>query len=74
MLFPLIIYETRFIFKFLQILENKSLFSYLLYPTINCFPKLTLIWVGSLRVCFEVGEGGHYLIPRLKLVRIMLET
>ena len=35
--------------------------------------SLTLIWVGSLGVCFE-GEGGVKLPPSLKLVRIVLET
>ena len=37
---------------------------------------LTLIWVGFLGVCFQVGMGGggeNYL-PCLKLVRVMLET
>ena len=34
---------------------------------------LTLIWVGFLGVRFEVGGGGQ-IPPRLKLVRIMLET
>ena len=34
---------------------------------------LTLIWMGFLGVRFEVGEGGVK-IPRLKPVRIMLET
>ena len=34
---------------------------------------LALIWVGFLRVPFEVGKGGG-ITPCLKLVRIMLET
>ena len=36
------------------------------------FSKLTLIWVGSLEVRFEVRRGKITLSP--KLVRIMLET
>ena len=36
---------------------------------------LTLIWVGFLRVRFEVGGGGKITPhPSVKLVRIMLET
>ena len=35
-------------------------------------PVLTLIWVGFLGVRFEVRRGK--INPRLKLVRIMLET
>ena len=41
---------------------------------------LTLVWVGSLGVCFEVEEGGGggergvKLAPSLKLVKIMLEA
>ena len=36
---------------------------------------LTLIWVGFLGVCFEVGwRGGGKITPFLKLIRIMLET
>ena len=37
---------------------------------ITCFYLLTLIWVGSLGLCFR---GGGY-FPCLKIVRIMLET
>ena len=37
--------------------------------------QLILIWVGFLGVYFEVGGGGGVVkLPRLKLVRIMLET
>ena len=35
---------------------------------------LTLIWVGFLGVCFEVGWRGGKITPFLKLIRIMLET
>ena len=38
---------------------------------------LTLIWMGFLEVRFAVGvleEGGSKLLPRLKLVRAILET
>ena len=34
---------------------------------------LTLIWLGFLGVCVEVGRGGGKITPCLKLVRIMLE-
>ena len=44
----------------------------LILPTL-LYTKLTLIWVGFLGFRFEVGEGGK-ITPRLKLVRIMLET
>ena len=39
---------------------------------IPCDYYSTLIWVGYLGVRFEVGGGGE--LPRLKLVKIMLET
>ena len=39
------------------------------------FGYLTIIWVGFLGVCFEVGEGrGVKLPPCPKFVKIMLET
>ena len=44
------------------------------------FGQLTLIWVGFLVACFEVEVGGGKITPpppihpRLKLVRIILET
>ena len=36
--------------------------------------RLTLIWVGSLRLHFEVREGERGLPSSLKIVRVMLET
>ena len=35
---------------------------------------LTLIWVGFLRVRFEVRRGGGKITPCLKLIRVMLES
>ena len=43
------------------------------YEFANKKIDLTLIWVGVLGVRFEV-EGGGKITPRLKPVRIMLET
>ena len=43
----------------------------------NYLESLTLTWVGFLGVRFEVGGGrggGGKITPRLKLVKIMLET
>ena len=66
MKYILLVFNLNVFFKFLRL---KTL-SY----TFLKFNPLTLIRVDFLGVRFEVGGGGGVKVPRLKLVRIMLET
>ena len=78
LIFSCVTFNLLFHYSSITFCRSWNWFLFSIVKLLRASRFLTLIWVGFLGACFEVvvarGEGVKFPLPRLKLVRITLET